>query len=35
MIRTVRPILKGTGSAIATAGVLALAATAVPAHAQE
>ncbi|WP_160486827.1 TonB-dependent receptor [Aurantiacibacter rhizosphaerae] len=35
MTRTARPILKGTGSAIATAGVLALAATAVPAHAQE
>lgn len=33
MTRTVRPILKGTGSAIATAGVLALAAA--PSHAQE
>ncbi|WP_137681290.1 TonB-dependent receptor [Aurantiacibacter suaedae] len=35
MIRTVRPNLKNAGSAIATAGVLALAAMAAPAHAQD
>ncbi|WP_144098614.1 TonB-dependent receptor [Croceicoccus sediminis] len=35
MIRTVRSALKGSGSAIATAGILAVAVVAVPAQAQE